>query len=166
MGQRKRVSGGRRATPAQRLAAEREKREQAEQQRDDALHQADLLAMQQSATFNDALELARRAHQDREDARAVVAAAAARLRHGGQTAPDLRVPSLLVAIGGWPEHQLPPTPRSTLYAWLRAEKTARILGTDHRAKPKAQRPLVAGLLQLQASRSRRSVPRPAKDSEA
>jgi hypothetical protein len=56
------------------------------------------------------------------------------------------------AITGTPE--LPPTPRSTLYRWLAEERTARILGVDHRAARRAQRPLVAGLLQLQASSPR------------
>lgn len=45
---------GRRKTLAERLA-------ETERQRDDALHQADMLALEQSATFNDALRLRQQA---------------------------------------------------------------------------------------------------------
>jgi hypothetical protein len=62
------------------------------------------------------------------------------------------------ALDGVPELGLPATAPATLYKWMGQEATARILGTDHRAKPGAQDLLVDGLLRLQRAGGGRAQP--------
>jgi hypothetical protein len=79
---------------------------------------------------------------------------AARSRSAPPDLATVRIAPKEAIEHGAPGHELPPTPRSTFYRWVQNPKNWEHLGIERKDKWVGQDVLVAGLLQLHASRKR------------